>query len=153
MGLMDMMKKPTANTSNERAAQRPAASKTPLMPYAGLLIADQDPLDDGLNAGRRAGDLALSGWHMLLCGLTGSGKGRRVITPPGIIMFGQNPVIAMSTKGDLADDTIRKRAQRGPVYTLDLSNEIRESELHGVDVTAVRSDPCALVSTETRPWR
>ncbi|GAA4525585.1 hypothetical protein GCM10023160_18700 [Brachybacterium paraconglomeratum] len=117
------------------------------MPYAGLLREDQDPLDYGINAGKKAGEVALSGWHMLLCGLTGSGKGRAVIMP-GILMWGDQPVVAMSAKGDLVEGTIKKRAQRGPVYLLDLSEEVKESELQGVDVTRVVSDPCRLVNTD-----
>lgn len=131
-----------------RAAGNPKSAPRHLdMPYAGILREDQDPLDEGINAGRRAGDIALSGWHMLLSGLTGSGKGRRVLCQ-NIIMWGQQPVIAMSTKGDLAEVTIRKRGMRGPVYTLDLSNEIQESELQGVEATRVVSDPCRLVNTD-----
>ena len=129
-----------------KAATRPKPRPID-MPYTGLLREDQDPNDYGLNAGRRKNQSALSGWHNLLCGLTGAGKGRRMFCP-NIIMWGQQPVVAMSTKGDLAEVTIRKRAQRGPVYLMDLSQEVREEELKGVDVTRVKSDPCALVNTD-----
>lgn len=116
-------------------------------PYVGRLIDDQDPNGDGRNAGRRKGQLALGGPHTLLVGGTGQGKGRRCLIQ-NIVMFGLNPVIAMSTSGDLVEATIRKRAARGPVYLLDLSGEVQESELRGVDVQLVVSDPCALISTD-----
>src|SRR5699024_2260339 len=125
----------------------PAGPKPLEMPYVGVLREDQDPLSDDINAGRRAGELALGGWHTLLCGLTGKGKGRAVIMP-GILMWGDQPVIAMSTKGDLVEGTIRKRSRRGPVYLLDLSKEVKESELRGVEVTRVMSDPCTLVNSD-----
>lgn len=133
------------NSSTEQAADRNRALTDTV--YAGILREDQDPLADHVNAGRSAGDLALCGPHMLLTGLTGQGKGRRVIMP-GIIRWGNRPVIAMSTKGDLVEGTIRKRAQRGPVYLLDLSNEVQPEELHGIDVTRVISDPCVLVHND-----
>lgn len=149
MELLNTIKRAvTAEAATDSSSPRSTTRPKPLdMPYAGLLCEDQDPLGHGLNAGRCAGELALSGWHMLLTGLTGSGKGRRLLCQ-NIVMWGHQPVIAMSTKGDLADVTIRKRARRGPVYVLDLSNEIQESELHGVDVTHVVSDPCKLVNTD-----
>lgn len=141
-----MFTKTTRETDQRPAGERPRPRPID-MPYAGLLREDQDSLDYGINAGRRKGQNALSGWHMLLCGLTGSGKGRSILCP-NIVMWGQQPVVAMSTKGDLVEETIRKRAQRGPVYLLDLSHEVRESELQGVDVTRVISDPCALVNSD-----
>lgn len=143
-GLKDLFAAATRTTDTTSRTAPPAMVD---MPYAGTLREDQNPLDYGINAGRRAGELALSGWHMMVSGLTGSGKGRSAICP-GIIRAGTDPVIAMSTKGDLADVTIRKRAQRGPVYTLDLSREIQQEELHGVAVTPVVSDPCVLVNSD-----
>lgn len=133
------------SSSTEQAADRNRALTDTV--YAGILREDQDPLADHVNAGRSAGALALCGPHMLLTALTGSGKGRRVIMP-GIIRWGNRPVIAMSTKGDLVEGTIRKRAQRGPVYLLDLSNEVQPEELQGIAVTHVVSDPCKLVNTD-----
>lgn len=153
---LDKYKTPNRD-SDSPAVAAPATRQSPRrkaldMPYAGTLREDQDPLDGGLNAGRSTDQLALSGWHMLLSGLTGSGKGRRVIMP-GILMWGDQPVIAMSGKGDLVEGTIRKRAHRGPVYLMDLSEEIRESELRGVDVTRVVSDPCKLVNSDDESMR
>ncbi|GAB3563291.1 type IV secretory system conjugative DNA transfer family protein [Spelaeicoccus albus] len=131
----------------DESQPRPVPIDVPEMPYAGLLIEDEDPLSEEINAGRKAGEFALTGPHMLLSGLTGRGKGRRVICQ-NIVMWAHQPVIAMSTKGDLVDVTIKKRAQRGPVYLMDLSEEVMESDLKGVEVTRVVSDPCKLVNTD-----
>lgn len=116
-------------------------------PYVGRLLRDQDPNDDGINAGRRAGQLALGGPHTLLVGGTGQGKGRRDLMA-NILMWGKHPVLCMSTSGDLVEGTIRKRAARGPAYLLDLCGEVLDSELQGIDVQRVVSDPCALVHTD-----
>ncbi|GAB3616581.1 hypothetical protein GCM10027416_11380 [Okibacterium endophyticum] len=118
-------------------------------PYVGVLLHDQPDEPDSLNinAGRRAGDLALGGPHTLCVARTGSGKSRAVAAQ-NILLAGARPVIAMSAKGDLAELTIEKRAEQGPVYLMDLSGRVRESELQGVDVTRVVSDPCALVSDD-----
>lgn len=133
-----------ALTTKKRAQQR---SDTP---YAGKLLEDQAE-DDGTgrnrNAGRREGELALTAPHLLVAGGTGSGKTRSCLAQ-NVILWGSRPVIAMSSKGDLAELTIRQRAQRGPVYLLDISGEVRESELQGIDVTPVVSDPCALITTD-----
>lgn len=152
MALKDALKKTiktTTEASGDRTARRASPPKPLDMPYAGSVKADVDPdsVEGGLNAGRRRGDLALSGWHMLLSGLSGSGKGRSVFAP-NIIMWGLKPVISMSTKGDLVETTIRKRAQNGPVYLMDLTGEVSEAELQGVDVTRVMCDPCKLVNTD-----
>lgn len=151
MSLIDSMKKKPAETPQPQTTSKP---KPLSMPYAGLISTDvdPDPVEGGLNAGRRKGDLALSGWHMLLSGLTGSGKGRRVFGP-NIVAWGQQPVIAMSTKGDLVELTIAKRAQRGPVYLMDLSQEVTEDDLQGVNVTRVVSDPCSLVNSDDEAMR
>ncbi|PFG20711.1 type IV secretory system conjugative DNA transfer family protein [Serinibacter salmoneus] len=130
-----------------RNTPRPAPRQALTSPYVGILLEDQDPNDFGINSGRRAGELALGGPHTLLVGGTGQGKGRRVLMQ-NILMWGGNPVVAMSTSGDLAEGTIRKRAARGPVYLLDLSGEVREEELQGIGVTRVISDPCALVTND-----
>ncbi|MGO1971611.1 MAG: type IV secretory system conjugative DNA transfer family protein [Propionibacteriaceae bacterium] len=132
---------------SKKAEAGTAAPEVLTSPYVGRLADDQDPNGDGRNAGRRKEQFALGGPHTLLVGGTGQGKGRRVIMP-NIIMFGRNPVIAMSTSGDLVEGTIRKRASRGPVYLLDLCDEVLDSELSGVDVKRVVSDPCALVTND-----
>lgn len=129
------------------AKKRGAAQEVLSSPYVGRLDEDQDPNDEGINAGRREGQYALGGPHTLLVGGTGQGKGRRLLMQ-NIIMWGRSPVIAMSTSGDLVEGTIRKRAARGPVFLLDLCDEVLESELRGTDVQRVVSDPCALVTTD-----
>lgn len=156
---MDTMKRRAAEVANSQAQpqksqEAPQKKKRLNMPYAGLISTDvdPDPVEGGLNAGRAKGDLALSGWHMLLTALTGAGKGRRVFGP-NILMWGTQPVIAMSTKGDLVEMTIAKRAQRGPVFLMDLSEEVTEDELKGVDVTRVVSDPCTLVNSDDEAMR
>lgn len=116
-------------------------------PYVGLLVEDQDPLDFGINAGRKKGQYALGGPHSLVTGGTGQGKGRRCLMQ-SILMWGNNPVVAMSTSGDLVEGTIRKRTARGPVYLLDLCGEVQQAELRGIDVRRVVSDPCALITSD-----
>ncbi|MCM3897101.1 type IV secretory system conjugative DNA transfer family protein [Gordonia sputi] len=122
-------------------------------PYAGFIDAPAGPdgataiITDPTNRGRRDGDLAATMPHLFVPGGTGSGKSRRVLAP-NIIRWGPRPCIALSSKDDLVKLTIRKRAQRGPVYLLDLSGTARESALADVPVTRVRIDPCALISTD-----
>lgn len=135
---------------NFKKKQSPAATpapapKLPDTPYAGLLAVD--PVGDETNAGRRRGQPALTAPHLLVSGRTGSGKSRSVLAP-NIISWGTRPVVALSSKGDLAEITIKKRARRGPVYLLDLSGEVRESELRGVPITRVKCDPCALIDSD-----
>lgn len=119
-------------------------------PYAGLLMDDQ-PAGDGTslepNVGRNAGELVISAPHLLVVGKTGSRKTRSCLAP-NVVIWGDRPVVAVSSKGDLAELTIRQRAKNGPVFLLDLSGEVRESELQGVDVTRVIADPCALVTND-----
>lgn len=117
-------------------------------PYAGLLyVPDGGVIDDEANAGRRHGQVAKTAPHLLVSGRTGLGKSRSVLAP-NILRWGARPVVAMSSKGDLAELTIRKRAERGPVFLVDLSGEVRESELRGVNVTRVMADPCALIDND-----
>lgn len=87
-----------------------------------------------------------TGPHNLVIGGTGSGKSRRVLAP-SILRWG-GPVLSVSSKPDIAELTIRDRARRGPVYLLDLTGQVRDSELHGVDVTHVSSDPCVLIEDD-----
>jgi len=119
-------------------------------PYAGLVLVDQ-PADDGNgtepNAGLRAGQIAATAPHLAVIGKTGSGKTRSCLGP-NVVLWGDRPVVAMSSKGDLAELTIRQRSMNGPVYLLDLSGEVRESELHGIEVRRVVADPCALVTND-----
>ena len=122
-------------------------------PYAGRLNLPAGPdgtapiVTDEANEGLRDGDLARTDCHMLLVGKTGGGKGRDVLIP-NIVRWGPRPVVAMSSKADLAEATIRKRSERGPVYLLDLSGEVREEQLRGVDVRRIRVDPCTVIRTD-----
>lgn len=137
-----------------KGQQRQAPKREVLTsPYVGILAQDQSPRDetsaagDAINAGRRKGQYALGGPHTLMVGGTGQGKGRRDLMQ-NIVMWGRNPVLCMSTSGDLVEGTIRKRASRGPAYLLDLSGEVQESELRGTSVQRVVSDPCALITSD-----
>ena len=128
--------------------------KLPDTPYMGFLDIEADgeghraPVThDERNRGGRHGEKARGPVHLLVSGETGGGKTRRVLGP-NILAWGPRPVVAMSSKGDMAELTIRQRAARGPVYLLDLSQEVRESQLKGVPVTKVSCDPCAVLSTD-----
>ncbi|KJQ99780.1 type IV secretory system conjugative DNA transfer family protein, partial [Gordonia sihwensis] len=123
-------------------------------PYAGWIRvapgADgkQSPIThDERNEGRRHGDRALTPPHLIVSGETGGGKTRTVLGP-NLVAWGPRPAVAMSSKGDFAELTIKRRAAAGPAYLLDLSGEVRESELQGVDVTRVRCDPCANLTSD-----
>lgn len=63
---------------------------------------------------------------------------------PNIVMWHRRPVVAVSSKADLAELTAAKRASRGPVYVMDLSGEVNFDKI-GVPVTRVASDPTLLV--------
>lgn len=134
------------------ARRRPAPGLTD-EPYAGFIHAAPGPdgvtpiIMDPTNKGRKHGDIAATMPHLFVPGGTGAGKSRRVLAP-NIIRWGPRPVIALSSKDDLINITIRKRAQRGPVSVLDLAGTVRQSALHDVPVTKVRIDPCALISTD-----
>lgn len=149
MALLDKLR---STGGSPRPPQRQAPATTSSLPpghdlpYAGLLAVDQPTDPDSLNAnqGRKRGQIAISAPHTLVCAKTGGGKTRGVLGH-NIIMWGPRPVIALSSKGDLAELTIEKRARRGPVYLMDLSQEVRPDELKGVDVTHVVCDPCELV--------
>lgn len=132
--------------------RQPAAPRVELPdePYGGLLDlggASDAIIEDEANSGLKHGDVARTAPHLLLSGRTGYGKSRTVLVP-NILRWGPRPLISMSSKGDVAELTIRKRAELGPVYLLDLSGEVRESELRGVDVTRVRVDPCTTIHTD-----
>lgn len=122
-------------------------------PYAGFIDAKPGPdgvapiIMDPTNRGRKHGDLASTMPHLFVPGGTGAGKSRRVLAP-NIIRWAGKPCVALSSKDDLVALTIAKRAQRGPVFLLDLAGTVRQSALKGVPVTKVRVDPCALISTD-----
>ncbi|WP_299487233.1 type IV secretory system conjugative DNA transfer family protein [uncultured Gordonia sp.] len=132
----------------KKESAEPQRAPLPDEPYAGLIdVAPGAIITSEANAGLSAGDVARTAPHLLVTGQTGGGKTRSVLGP-NIIRWGSRPVVAMSSKGDMAELTIRKRAQHGPVYLMDLSGEVRESELRGIDVTRVRCDPCAMITTD-----
>lgn len=132
--------------------QAPASPpRPPDEPYAGVLIedipADPEVLNER-NAGRRAGQRAATAPSLLVSAPTGGGKTTAVLSV-NAVAWGPQPVVCVSSKGDICEDTIRQRARFGPVYLMDLSGgEVRESELRGVPVTRVQADPCALISTD-----
>ncbi|OYO00733.1 hypothetical protein CGZ95_08915 [Enemella evansiae] len=84
--------------------------------------------------------------HLLVSGVSGSGKSRRVLAP-GILMW-SGPVCAVSSKPDLVELCLAKRVARGGkgrTYILDLSGEVRDETLpEGVERVVI--DPTALVT-------
>lgn len=123
-------------------------------PYAGVLIENvpNDPDADEGNAGRRAGEIAATAPHLLVSARTGAGKSRSILSV-NAIRWGSRPVVVVSSKGDLAELTIRQRSRFGPVYLMDLSGEVRESELKDVPVVRVQADPCALIHDDDSALR
>lgn len=150
MGIRDRIGDRIANIS-------PRREPSPLpddIPYAGWLHVSPDatgnrpPIThDDRNYGRTHGQRASAPVHLLVSGETGRGKTRAVLGI-NILAWGPRPVVAMSSKGDMAELTIRGRATHGPVYLMDLSGEVRESELRGVEVTKVAADPVASITTD-----
>mgnify|MGYP002721331541 FL=1 len=88
-------------------------------PYAGLLdlpaAADGNEgiITDEANYGRADGEIAMTAPHLAVIGKTGSGKSRTVLAPAAV-RWGPRPLVVMSSKGDLSELTIRRRAQWGP---------------------------------------
>ncbi|MCB1253058.1 MAG: TraM recognition domain-containing protein [Austwickia sp.] len=123
------------------------------LPYAGLLdvprAADGKPgiITDEANYGRRDGDAAMTAPHLMCVGKTGSGKSRTVLAP-NCARWGPRALVVMSSKGDLSELTIRRRAQFGTQYVMDLSGEIRGGQIEGVPLIPVRIDPCAWIETD-----
>lgn len=102
-------------------------------PYVGLDPKTGRPLRTGMP-------------HVLVAGVTSSGKSRTVISN-GILEWDGRPVVSVSSKSDILKLTIATRARYGPVYVLDLSNEVPESDYKGLPVTLVSSDPTTLVDS------
>lgn len=145
-----MWTKPHSGRNTRQSASRDAPREELLdTPYAGLLLEDVPPDRTGAdpNAGRKKGERAVSAPHLLVSARTGGGKSRSALGP-AVVSWGPRPVVAMSSKGDIAELTIRQRACYGPIYLMDLSGEVRDSEIGGVPVTRVASDPCALITTD-----
>ncbi len=122
-------------------------------PYAGLLdlpaAADGNKgiITDEANYGRADGEIAMTAPHLAVIGKTGSGKSRTVLAPAAV-RWGPRPLVVMSSKGDLSELTIRRRAQWGTQYVMDLSGEIRDGQIEGVPLTPVRIDPCTWIETD-----
>ena len=86
--------------------------------------------------------------HVLVSGVSGAGKSRRVLGP-GILMW-RGPVVAVSSKPDLIDMTLQQRADWGGAehtYVLDLSGEV-PNEVLPKGVRKVIVDPTALIKTD-----
>lgn len=85
--------------------------------------------------------------HLLVAGMTGSGKTTRVLAPGALLWRG--PVVAVSSKVDFMKLTVENRARRGPVYLLDLSGEVDDNaQWLPPNVTRVVSDPCSLITND-----
>ncbi|MBS4103091.1 type IV secretory system conjugative DNA transfer family protein [Tsukamurella paurometabola] len=136
-----------------RTKKTTAPAEAPDEPYAGRLdlraaAGGTAPIIlDEANAGLCDGDIARTSPHLLVVGKTGSMKSSSVLEP-NIIRWGPRPVVAMSSKADVAEHTITKRARRGPVFLLDLAGEVSDDDLRGVPVTPVRVDPCTMIETD-----
>lgn len=99
-------------------------------------------------AGFIGGKPAQSAPHVLVSGVSGSGKSRRVLGP-GILMW-RGPVVAVSSKPDLIDMTLGQRAAMGGAdhtYVLDLSGEVPDDALPP-GVRKVVVDPTALIQSD-----
>lgn len=94
------------------------------------------------------GKPAVTGPHLLVSGVSGSGKTRRVLAPA--ILMWKGPVVAISSKPDLVDTTLTNRAQWGGAnhtYVLDLSGEVPAHVLpEGVSKVVV--DPTVLIEND-----
>lgn len=85
--------------------------------------------------------------HLVVSGPTGRGKSLRVLVPGA--MFWRGPRVIVSSKTDFLKKCIENGIQhRGPLYIMDLGNEIDASFdwLQGVDYTWVSSDPTTLIN-------
>lgn len=137
----------------KKIMSRNAAGTTPPAlpdnPYVGIIdLPDGRPVvRDWRNRGRVDGDLAAGPPHVLVAGETGASKTRSILAP-NVLAWGPRPVVAMSSKGDLCELTIERRARYGPVYVMDLAGRVRPSELRGIDVTPVSADPCAALTCD-----
>ncbi len=118
-----------------QAPQQPAPAPAPTGP----------PPPDEPYVGIMDGRPKLTGMpHLLVTGVTGSGKSRTVLAP-GALAWGARPAVIVSSKADLAGLCAPTRATYGPTYLLDLSGEVKDADLKGAPVTRVGSDPVALI--------
>lgn len=121
------------STVLRRKAAAPAKPPPPDEPYVGIDPATGRPFRTGMP-------------HCLITGITSAGKSRTVIST-GVLEWGRRPVVSVSSKADILGLTIATRARYGPVYVMDLSNEVPASAYQGLPVTLVSSDPTTLVDS------
>lgn len=112
------------------------AYKEPETPFGGFV------------RGTKGAQTAVTAPHVLVSGLTGSGKSRRVLGP-GILMW-DGPVVAVSSKPDLVQLTMADRLADdgyGRTYLIDLSGEVPDDFIPaGVQRLVV--DPVALIASD-----
>lgn len=85
--------------------------------------------------------------HLLVSGRTGSSKTRSVLAIQAA-RWSHRPVVAVSSKGDLAALTARRRSEGGECYLMDLAGEVSDAEVERLGLTRVASDPCALITDD-----
>ena len=123
-------KKVTHSARTAAAAETPPTYMRPPTPFGGFV--------DGVPAETAP--------HLLVSGVSGSGKTRRVLAPA--ILMWNGPVVAVSSKPDLIQECLQMRLDRGGkgcTYVLDLSGEVPDDQLPE-GVTRVVVDPTALVA-------
>ena len=101
-------------------------------PYAGMLDGRPYPHDSP---------------HLLVSGRTGSSKTRSVLAVQ-VASWGPRPVVAVSSKGDIARMTAERRNKLGPCYLMDLAGEVSDATCARLGLTRVASDPCALITDD-----
>lgn len=87
-----------------------------------------------------------TGPHLMVSGMTGSGKTTRVLAPAA--MFWRGPRVIVSSKTDFLRWCVQKGiARRGPLYVMDLAGELHDDFdwLHNTTYQRVHSDPTYLV--------
>lgn len=120
---------------------RSANSYTPPpTPYGGLVEVTQ--------GSKKRLVPAVTAPHLLVSGVSGSGKSRRVLAP-GILSW-QGPVVAVSSKPDLIDLTLQHRVEGAGynrTFVLDLSGEVPDDVLpEGAHKVVI--DPTVLIKND-----
>lgn len=72
----------------------------------------------------------------------------RTVLAPAALEWGARPAVVVSSKADLAGLCAPTRARYGPTYLMDLSAEVKDSDLGGAPVTRVGSDPTTLIHND-----
>lgn len=85
--------------------------------------------------------------HLLVSGRTGASKTRSILSIQAAT-WGRRPVVCVSSKGDLAAMTAKRRGRYGPCYLMDLAGEVTDDEVQRLGLTRVASDPCALITDD-----